>query len=288
VAPDTAQRAALGWFEAHAGSEALWADLEPTGGPRLATRAKGIYKPAGSDYARSVSQRLGSPYADEPLDSEAAGGWRYRYHREGLGASTNVANEGLVRCMEDGVPVGLLIQVAEDPSRYRVLGLAAVRAFENDFFLLEGPVSADGDLTAGGPGGWSPPMEDTRERARSLVVARYGQPAFRQALLDAYSSRCAVCGTNAPEVLEAAHIRPYLGPPSDHPANGLLLRADIHALFDLGLIAVDATDMTLLVHERLNGTPYEEYRDRAITLPVEAALQPSPEALQEHRRWTDL
>ena len=80
---------------------------------------------------------------------------------------------------------------------------------------------------------------DGRERAIGAIVRRRGQPAFRRALLEAYHERCAVTGCDAPEALEAAHVVPYRGVATNHPANGLLLRADLHALFDLGLIAVD-------------------------------------------------
>ena len=120
------------------------------------------------------------------------------------------------------------------------------------------------------------------------MVARYGQPVFRRDLLIAYSTRCAVSGTTVAAVLEAAHIRPYLGASSDHVANGLLLRSDIHALFDLGLLAVDTLGMTVLLHEQLNGTPYHQYRGSPLRLPNAVALRPSIEALREHRRWTGL
>ena len=50
-----------------------------------------------------------------------------------------------------------------------------------------------------------------------------------------YEGKCAVTGCDVPDVLQAAHIFPYMGPETNHPSNGLL-RADIHTLFDLGLI----------------------------------------------------
>ncbi len=69
------------------------------------------------------------------------------------------------------------------------------------------------------------------------VKRRIGQSDFRQTLIRAYGSRCAVTDCDVLDVLEAAHIDAYAGVHSNHPGNGLLLRADIHALFDADLIA---------------------------------------------------
>ena len=77
-----------------------------------------------------------------------------------------------------------------------------------------------------------------RARALREVVQQRGQPAFRRALLAAYGERCAITGCDAEDALEAAHIIGYPGPDTQHVSNGLLLRADIHTLFDLGLVAI--------------------------------------------------
>ena len=77
------------------------------------------------------------------------------------------------------------------------------------------------------------------------------------------------------DVLEAAHIIAYKGPETNHLENGLLLRADMHTLFDLKLIAIDATSMTVLVSPSLMGTCYEEYRGQPIVVPADPACRPS-------------
>ena len=77
------------------------------------------------------------------------------------------------------------------------------------------------------------------------------------ALLEAHSGRCAVAGFDAAAALEGAHLRPYLGPGSNAVTNGLLLRADIHTLFDLGLLAPDPMTRTIAVSKLLAGTQYE-------------------------------
>lgn len=81
---------------------------------------------------------------------------------------------------------------------------------------------------------------DGRRRIERLVTIRQGQPMFRAMLMEAYERRCAITGCTIEETLEAAHISPYRGTKSNHICNGLLLRADIHTLFDLGLIRIDA------------------------------------------------
>ncbi len=87
---------------------------------------------------------------------------------------------------------------------------------------------------------------------------------------------------DAPAALEAAHIIPYRGPQTNHPTNGLLLRADMHDLFDLGLVAVDES-LRLLLARELVGTQYEQYAGQRLWMPPEPELRPNAEALEKHR-----
>lgn len=131
-------------------------------------------------------------------------------------------------------------------------------------------------------------VRDGRQRTIRAIVRRVGQPAFRQALLDAYEGRCAITGSDAAETLEAAHIMPYRGPDTNHLANGLLLRADLHILFDIGQVAIDTTTMTVLVSEHLKETVYASLAGVQLRLPVDVHYQPSVAALNEHRAWAHL
>jgi predicted restriction endonuclease len=88
-------------------------------------------------------------------------------------------------------------------------------------------------------------IQDARDKVARLVSKRRGQPEFQRKLLDAYNSKCAMSQCDAIPALEAAHIIPYKGPETNHISNGLLLRADLHTLFDLCHIAVDTTNMAL-------------------------------------------
>ena len=206
---------------------------------------------------------------------------------------------GLLRCHEDRVPVGVLRQASRPPDpQYSVEGLALITGWDNGFFLLEGIPSAEvippsaqvTELLAAqqddavDSGFFSPEdLPDARERVAAAIVRRRGQPEFRQKLLKAYDGRCAVTGYDVQEVLEACHIVPYRGPSTNHPGNGILLRADLHTLFDLGLIAFDSVTGAVIVSDQLEGTDYGSLSGAKLAVPAEPALRPSPEALEHHR-----
>gem|GEM_PF-1383543 len=124
--------------------------------------------------------------------------------------------------------------------------------------------------------------EDTRVRIAASIVRRRGQAVFRHSLMTAYDSRCAFTGYNAPDALEAAHILGYLGKESHHICNGLLLRADIHTLFDLGLLAVRSQSLSVDVAPSLESTPYADLDGKAIALPTAVVEHPSEAALNLH------
>jgi hypothetical protein len=126
-------------------------------------------------------------------------------------------------------------------------------------------------------------VEDARKRAMMAIVRRQGQPAFRKMLLEAYGDACAITGCNLPQVLEAAHVHPYKGDHTNVVSNGLLLRADIHTLFDLRLIAIDPDTLTVLVSPNLDGTEYAQLKGRALRSSSQGSLRISKDALAWHR-----
>ena len=127
-------------------------------------------------------------------------------------------------------------------------------------------------------------ISDTRVRLVSSIVRRRGQGVFRQKLLETYGGRCAFTGYDAVDALEAAHILGYMGKESNHVCNGLLLRADLHTLFDLGLVSIESGTMTIVVAPALKGTLYAELEGKQISLPAKPAHQPSKPALDLHFR----
>lgn len=120
-----------------------------------------------------------------------------------------------------------------------------------------------------------------------LVKPRLGQGAFRFAVTDAYGGACAVTSEHSLPVLEAAHIRPYAEKGPHEVGNGLLLRTDVHKLFDKGYVTVDPDDHRFVVSRRLkddyqNGRAYYEMHGKIIQLPREVASYPSREYLEWH------
>ncbi|MCG7871833.1 MAG: HNH endonuclease [Candidatus Thiodiazotropha lotti] len=103
------------------------------------------------------------------------------------------------------------------------------------------------------------------------IKTRRGQSGFRDALLLAYGGRCCISGCDVTSVLEAAHIVPHTTETNYAVTNGLLLRADIHTLFDLNLIGVDETG-TVSVAESLKGTEYEQYQDHQVAGQLHASM----------------
>jgi predicted restriction endonuclease len=121
---------------------------------------------------------------------------------------------------------------------------------------------------------------DARLRVFRQIVARQGQSGFRAALMEAYEGRCAITGYDAAPALEGAHLRPYRGPESNTVTNGLLLRADIHTLFDLGLLAPEPVTRNVVVSKLLAGTQYEALSTSRLADPAAAWQRPSQETLE--------
>lgn len=123
-------------------------------------------------------------------------------------------------------------------------------------------------------------VEDTREKTMRAIKARRGQKQFRDSLIKAYDGKCAISGCNVLDVLEAAHIDPYRGEASNVVTNGILLRADLHTLFDCKLIRIEPNTMTVVVDEKLRESTYADYAGVRIALPAGSHASPSRRALE--------
>ncbi|WGD29589.1 HNH endonuclease [Ancylobacter sp. WKF20] len=124
--------------------------------------------------------------------------------------------------------------------------------------------------------------EDGRRRVWAEVARRQGQATFRRQLLEAYDGACAISGTNVSDVLQAAHIQPYNGLSTNKVSNGLLLRADLHNLFDLKLISINPDSMKVVVSPRLRQTDYWSLDGCDLRLPTKLAWRPNSQALAAH------
>lgn len=118
------------------------------------------------------------------------------------------------------------------------------------------------------------------------VLPRLGQGAFRVIVADGYHRQCAFSSSHILHVLDAAHIKPYAEGGTHSPNNGLLLRKDIHTLFDRGYVTV-APDYRIEVSRRIkeefnNGVEYYAMHGKQIHLPESAVLHPSRELLTWH------
>lgn len=135
-------------------------------------------------------------------------------------------------------------------------------------------------------GEFTPSPEDTRLLREQMTAVREAQGTFRVRVLEAYAGRCAVTGEHALPVLDAAHITPYRGLYSNHVQNGLVLRADLHRLYDDGYVTV-TPDYQFKVSQRLNdefenGKAYYEMAGRRLLVPERQELRPSRVALEWH------
>lgn len=126
-------------------------------------------------------------------------------------------------------------------------------------------------------------LTDERQRTFREIVERRGQPDFRNKLIVAYAGRCAVTGCDAVAALEAAHIVPYTGPKFNHVTNGLLLRADIHTLFDLDLIGLNPESLSISLAPAIKATVYAGLEEQKLLRPTKAANAPNQDVLIE--RW---
>ncbi len=159
-----------------------------------------------------------------------------------------------------------------------LLARCAPSAWDTSVRSTQDAVSEIGDTIEFDPADAS----DGKKKILAEVARRQGQGAFRKKLLDAYDGQCAITSTAVADVLQAAHIRPYNGPRTNHVSNGLLLRADIHNLFDLKLITIEpigSESFQVRVSPRLAGTPYGELEGTTPKLPQSAADRPNRSAI---------
>lgn len=306
---DSVFREALMYFFNLQGQEISWPSPSPIDGlPYVVSRGKGIYKPESNinaeEIALSVRQSLSSKYGDMDPVYRDDGTWVYAYHHEGAEFESSFTNFALKRNIDLRRPVVVLRQVKEKPgSLYRVEGIALVIAYSDGYFYLEG-FNQDGlahedfansllDSVRGvedeRPDSLNKtPLDleyDARQRAVRSIVQRQGQSKFRKGLLYQYQSRCVITKCEVENVLDAAHILPYNGPHTNDLSNGLLLRADLHNLFDLGLLAIDPKSRRVIISKRLEYSEYATFHDQITTEPLDPVHRPDEHHLQKHLEW---
>lgn len=128
--------------------------------------------------------------------------------------------------------------------------------------------------------------EQARFGDPTLVTPRLGQGAFRVSITELYKRQCALTDGKVLPALDAAHIRPYAEGGTHSLSNGILLRKDIHSVFDAGYATID-TDFRFVVSEKVrdvfhNGNEYRRLQGTAMRLPDDPAHHPDLDALRWH------
>jgi putative restriction endonuclease len=136
----------------------------------------------------------------------------------------------------------------------------------------------------------SPKVADPRDKygAPINVLPRLGQGSFRIVVTDAYDRKCAITGEKVLPVLVASHIRPYANGGTHDPQNGILLRSDMHTLFDRGYVTI-TDDYHFEVSKRIkedfdNGHEYYAYHGKNINIPKQSNQAPGKEYLDWHHK----
>ena len=129
----------------------------------------------------------------------------------------------------------------------------------------------------------SPTGVDERAKILRAIRIRRGQRAFRQDLMVRFDGKCVISGCGVSGVLEAAHIRPYRTPRDNDPSNGLLLRADLHTLFDLHRIVIQPSTLNVVVHPDLEYSEYQQFAGQPLSMP--GGCKPNEKALRV--RWDE-
>lgn len=219
---------------------------------------------AGWDRSNSLAQEMISYNLHEvfAISSEQLSNWL---------ATGDIDSSGIQAFFSDAEDADEAVQLFEPTSGYapRQTGEAAATTPPTS---EEADPDSDEDTSLDG-------IDNDEHRLRAIKTRR-GQYRFRQRLLDAYSRRCVITNCSVEALLEAAHITPHAELTDYNVSNGLLLRADIHTLFDLDLITVDDF-YTIKVSERLRNSEYWVYNDRRLErLPDLPREQPNRDALR--------
>jgi hypothetical protein len=270
---------------------------------------EGIYKPANSGYALSISSMLKSPYSDQ-LFYNPDRTWWMKYSSK-KGAMDHAMNASLVRCMTDGQPVLVLRQVSDkssrEGSRHRLLGLGAVEAFDpganvfrirglewNEMSTLLGIGLSDDLLETAlrleSLEQWAPFVAE--DRAIYQISRQKRDAAFRNIVLANYGHTCAVTGQcfHSPRHVEAdgAHIIGKEVQGTDDPRNGISLSKSAHWAFDRGLFTI-SDQYEVIVNPKISNAsvarfPSLELDRRKILLPTDSCYWPHPGALAWHKQ----
>jgi len=127
-----------------------------------------------------------------------------------------------------------------------------------------------------------PVQIDERSFSTSRVGRRSKQDEFRSKLFKFYGEKCMISGCDVPIAIEASHICPYRGEKDNHPENGVLLRRDLHTLYDRNLIGIEPNELRITLSKSIKDSVYRPYDAQALTFDG-TNIKPSKPALT--LRW---
>ena len=279
----------------------------PSGLPLKLARQAGIHSPrypelnsAGAGKQKYVlSIHSGSSrYDDRELLPLNDGTWILDYRsqkpEEGRKGSSHF-NDEMMNNLRDGIPVGVMIK--QPRGGYTVCGLAFIEQYNHatDSFILHGPVNARTEAE----GFFSTiEIDDSNEKEVELlrewdlsderltknveIVKRERQGEFRKVLRRAYNDTCVITCVDVPDVLQAAHIYPYRGQNTQVVSNGLLLRSDMHLLYDAHLLSIHPENHKVILSDRLKASDYKKYSGTIINSPHDRRCAPEDSLLDIH------
>lgn len=260
---------------------------------------RGIHKPKNQQFALSISSTTSSKYtSDTQLSVLPDGTWLFYYsehsNNKGDKETDQRWNDSLINCMNWGLPVGVFLQQRSGADQY-YRALAFVEDYNpiTRLFTLHGPVLSLSESVLSKESkdqgrlfdiSTQPTpeelMKDTRRAVTATRKIRDGQRKFRNAVLSAYQGCCAVTGCSTTEALQAAHILECRGIEANIVSNGLLLRADIHLLYDSALLSIDPDTNQVVTGALLKNTEYSELKGKRIRDTVEESQRPNPDYLK--------
>ena len=261
---------------------------------------RGIHKPANVDFAATLIFGSGPKYEEQESMVTLEDGSRVilykRQEKSETSAKTNkgVYNDALLVCMASRLPVGVYQKVPGPglylPSLYFVTDYDE----ESGIATLQGPVTSVDDARFGmaedaAATNYTSVETDsyvdpsTRERVTAVIAKRAGQGAFREQLLSAYNNSCAVTSYDVPAGLEAAHVWRHFGIASQSASHGILLRADIHRLYDAQLCSIEPDTHRFMLAHSIRDSRYRRYDGQIVRLPKDDSLWPSKHELEVHQ-----
>lgn len=236
----------------------------------------GIFKPAELSEALSITTTIDSERAQDTIEGSRV---LYDY------VSRDFDNDALKRCAEDELPLIYFLQVKKRPAtEYLIFAPVYVIGWDDDArcFLVDLSELKPGEVASPTPVRRqlqlpvlrSELRELTRSFAITTVQRRLYEARFRNAVLDAYRERCAVCGLHVRALLDAAHVDGDRDPkPSVDVREGIALCATHHRAFDASLLRYD-DDYTIRV---ASADPMLlEFAGRTLIVPAEETLRPNP------------